>query len=220
MGKPRLAISPEISARLSATTSPATTTAKAQVDAPATFRYRLGVLFRAFIVLLVFAILVLTACWAILIATVVATPIVDGKLYVVQRAPWVEGRAPEQSVTYVVSQPVQRDLLGRFVLQIGGDDKAAIMEVAAAANSDIAINKSGTIFVDGVATHYQTSTAITPHRLGNSYLMICISGPCGTPGTPSEVPIEHVLGKVLGSVKLVGLDPVPPLYGDQGDSRD
>lgn len=222
VGKPRLAATPEITPRLSAPTPSGASSSSptATGSAGSNLGYRLGVLFRASVVLIVFATIVLAACWAILVATVLATPLVDGKLYAVQRAPWVEGKAPEKEIAYVVSQPVQRDLISRFSLQLGGDDNAAIMEVAAAANSQISVDGSGTILINGVASPYRSDEVFAPHRLGNSYLMVCVKGPCGTPGTPSEVPIERVLGKVLGSVKLFGLDPAPTLNGDQGESSD
>jgi hypothetical protein len=186
--------------------------------APIAWAHGLGVALRATTVLAVFTAAVAAASWAILIATVVATPFLGSTPYLVHRAPWTEGHAPVGETVWVSSEPVDRTIVGRFALQLEGDTHAAIMQIVAKPNSIISTDKAGTIITSPATpgSSYTSPTPITRHNLGDAYLALCVTGPCGTPGTPSEVPIERVLGKVLGSPKFIGMDPAPAIDGTQG----
>lgn len=201
VGKPRLAASsiPE-------------TTKSGPVAFPSTqLLYRVGVLLRASLVVGGMVTFAAVASWAILIATVISMPSVEGKTYVVQRAAWPEGQVPSNSTVFALSNPVDRSIAGRFALSTEGDSKASVVLVLGGPNVEVATNTDGVIVIDGKLTKFKTNTPIALHNASGNYIALCVEGPCGKPGTPIEVPIEHTLGKVLGSAKFIGLAPTPAL---------
>lgn len=201
VGKPRLAASstPEI-------------TKSGPVALPsAQLFYRVGVLFRASLVVGGMVVFAAVASWAILIATVLATPSIEGKTFIVQRAAWPEGQIPANSTVFALSNPVDRSIAGRFSLSVDGDSQASVVLVLGGPNAQVATNTDGAIIINGETTKFKVDVPIALHNVGGNYLALCVEGPCGNPGTPIEVPIEHTLGKVLGSAKFIGIAPAPAL---------
>lgn len=207
VGKPRLA----------ASSTPETTKSGPVALSSAQLIYRIGVLLRASLVVGGMVTFAAVASWAILIATVLAMPSVEGKTYVVQRAAWPEGQVPANSTIFALSNPVDRSIVGRFALSTEGDSKSSVVLVLGGPNAQVATNTDGVIIINGELTKFTVDVPIALHNVGGNYLSLCVEGPCGKPGTPIEVPIEHTLGKVLGSAKFIGLAPTPALAvsGDQ-----
>lgn len=207
VGKPRLA----------ASSTPETPKSGPVALSSAQLIYRAGVLFRASLVVGGMVTFAAVASWAILIATVLATPSLEGKTYVIQRAAWPEGQIPSNSTVFALSNPVDRSIAGRFALSTDGDSSASVVLVLGGPNAEVATNTDKTIIINGELTKFKANVPIARHNVSGNYLALCVEGPCGTPGTPIEVPIEHALGKVLGSAKFIGLAPAPALAvsGDQ-----
>lgn len=201
VGKPRLA----------ASSMPEPTKSGSPTFSSSQLIYRLGVLFRASLVVGTMVAFAAVASWAILIATVLAMPTVDGRTYLVQRAAWPEGQVPAQSTVFALSKPVDRSISGRFSLSTNGDDKASVVLILGGPNATVATNTAKSILLNGEVTKFTSEVPIALHNVGGNYLALCIEGPCGTPGTPIEVPIEHALGKVLGSTNMFGFAPAPAL---------
>lgn len=207
VGKPRLA----------ASSTPEPQKSGSVAFSSAQLVYRLGVLLRASVVVGVMVTFAAVASWAILIATVLSMPPLDGKTYVVQRAAWAEGQIPADSTIFALSSPVDRSIEGRFKLSTDGDKNASVVLVLGGPNITVATNTEGRILINGELTDTTVTVPIALHNVGGNYLALCVEGPCGSPGTPIEVPIEHALGKVLGSTKFLGIAPAPALTvpGDQ-----
>jgi hypothetical protein len=181
------------------------------------FHY-LGVAARALVVLTVFAALVAVASWGILLSTVLATPTSNQTMYVVHRATWAEGKAPQGSVVYLTATDIDRSAIGRIKLHSGDQVDDAIVEVIAGPDQAVSVTENGYIAVNNIPTQYRATNPFAPHYLDRLYLVACIEGACGTPGTPLEVPVKRVLGKVMGTATFTGLTPVEPLNGRSGET--
>lgn len=181
--------------------------------------YRVGVIFRATVVLGTLAISMLLASWFILATTVLSTPSINGTIWSVQRAAWVQGEAPTGSVAMAGSNEVTRDLLGRVGEFFVGVDQAAIYEIAATPQQSIYTNPAGDLVVDGQKTGLVITTPVAPRTLNAAYLGICVQGPCGKPGTPVELPVAHVVGKVMGGLSLTGWQSAPTVSGSGGSGE-
>jgi hypothetical protein len=175
--------------------------------------YRVGVIFRAAVVLGTLAISMLLASWFILASTVLSTPNIGGTFWSVQRAAWVQGEAPNGSVVVAGSGDVTHDLLGRVGEFFGGIDGASIYQIAATPHQDIYTTPAGDLMVDGKKTGFALATPVAPRTLNAAYLGVCVQGPCGKPGTPVELPVAHVVGKVMGGLGLTGWHSAPTFSG-------
>jgi hypothetical protein len=191
VGRPRLAAGPELSPQSRYTVG-----------------YRVGVAARAFLVISLITAVVAAACWALLMTTVLASVSIDGKTIVTQRATWVEGQAPQGVTATVLPSAVQRDIASRIDMLLGNEHSASVVTIIGGPNARAATDLNGHILIGGVPTGYVSTTPIPAHNLGTAYLAVCVMGPCGTPGTPLEVPVSHVLGKTLGSPTFLGWAPV------------
>lgn len=172
-------------------------------------RYRAGVAVRASIVVAVFTSVVAAASWLILIATVLATPVIGNTIHVVQRAPWVEGRAPQGEIVYIAGTTVDRTLGGKIALQFQSDEYAAIMQIIAPANATLGYDDTQTLTVNGTPVTLPVPTTIQPGTTGDTYLVACLTGPCGPRGTVSRVPVDRVVGTVLNTLTSSGIQPAP-----------
>jgi hypothetical protein len=178
--------------------------------------YNAGVLFRASIAFLVLTVLVAIASWLILVLTVMATPSINGDTWAVQRSAWIEGKAPVGSVVVSSSAAIHRDPLSRIGEVFSGYPKSAVVEIVAQPLNTVSTTLNGTLVVDDKKTSYTLTSLVPPTKLSGSYLAVCVLGPCGTPGTPVTVPVDHMLGKVLGGIGLHGIDSVPTYSGTRG----
>lgn len=184
------------------------------------FVYYLGVIFRASIVIGLLVGFVAAASWLILIGTVLATPKIDGQTYVVQRAAWPESQAPAGVIALSLDSPVRRDMAGRFSLNLNNEGNPAIVRIVGGPNAYVRTDAQNRILVNDNATNAVSPTPIENHNIGTSYIAICLLGPCGTPGSPLEIPVDQVLGKVLGTPSLTGIKPISDTPGLPGGASD
>lgn len=186
----------------------------------AALSYKLGVAFRASVVIVVMMAVVSAACWAVLMTTILAAPSIDGKTMVTQRATWVEGKAPTGAVAVALEQPVERDMFSRIRMLFGDNAGASVVTIVGIPGHRVSATVDHNILVDGKPTGFTARLPFPAHTLTTTYLTVCVLGPCGTPGDPLEVPVDQVLGKALGSPTFTGWEPAPAGTTAGSTSRD
>lgn len=201
-GKPRLVATETASTPLPKTTSE---------QAPE-FTYSIGVIFRAGILVLGVTLIVGLASWLILALTVLATPVIDGKMYNVQRSAWIQGKAPAGSVAAAMPQEVSRDMLGRIADLATGFPGATINVIVAHPGDTVYSKLDGTLVVNEKETKYVIPEGVTETDL-TKYLTVCVEGPCPDGKKVIEVPIQNVLGEVIGGFGFSGPVNIPALEG-------
>lgn len=141
---------------------------------------------------------VAVAGWVILGLTVLPTMRIGDQAWFVKWAAHPEGQVPAGTIVAAGSEPVRRGLLDRAVSLAGLDaGSRAIYVIVAGPGSEARSEPDGRVIWAGTDTGYSTPVPIPPHLLGGSYLAMCVTGPCGEPGTFSDVPASHVLGTVI-----------------------
>lgn len=147
--------------------------------------------------------------WLILGLTILPVVQVEGTPWVVRWAAWPEAMVPSGSVAMVSSSPRDSSMGARFSLIVSGGNNS-IMEIVAGPGGEIKAGPDKQIFYNEIPTQWQFNDAIPPTKIGNQYLAVCILGPTCTPGVAELVPVERILGEVVGSLKLSPtLGPVP-----------
>lgn len=180
--------------------------------------YRLGVIFRATVVLATLAVGMTLASWFILATTALSTPNINGTIWTVQRSAWVQGEAPKNAVLVAGSHEVTRDMWGRVTEFFSGIDGASIYQVVATPLQNVYTTPANELVVDDVKTGLTLKAPVAPTALSEAYLGVCIQGTCGNPGEPVELPVENVVGKVMGGLSLTGWQQPPTLAGSGGKS--
>jgi hypothetical protein len=164
-------------------------------------------LLRALLSLMLAVFFTLFVSWIILVSTIAATPKLGDNYLFVDRNSWGLGSAKEGSVGYATSQN-SFGLLDKLAYHITGSiNNGSSVEIVAGPLDVISYNTEGTLTINGVPTIYQSDKNIDRKQLGDSYIVICLEGSCGIPGTLLEVPIQDVIGEITGIIKISGLDP-------------
>jgi hypothetical protein len=161
-------------------------------------------LFRSAVLLAGLFVLVAAAAWFLLASTVMATPKIGDDVWVVQRAAWVEGKAPAGALVVANGQPVRVEILERMSETVTGYPDGFVAELVAPANAEIAVSEDGFLIVDGDQTTILAPDLTDARELGQNYFASCVTGACGEPGTLFEIPVSHVLGQALYRVDFAG----------------
>jgi hypothetical protein len=164
---------------------------------------------RSILGLLAIIFAVVAGCWLVLGMTLLPTVRIDGANWIVQRSAWPEGKAPEGSTMLALTAPVDRGLMSRADILFSSHDDASVVTVVAGPYSDISMSKDQMILVNGKPTSIRVPAKVPSGNTGNTYLTLCRSGGCSVPGSILLVPVDNVLGKVLGSIAPGGLGPFP-----------
>lgn len=145
--------------------------------------------------------------WVILVSTVAATPTVNNQVLFVDRNAWGLGAAPDGSLAYV-TEFSDYGLINKFTYHISGEiSEGSVVTIVARPLDTIATTAEGLLFVNGVATSYMSDNVIERKQLGNSYIISCLEGSCGTPGNLIEIPMEQAIGEITGIITASGLKP-------------
>jgi hypothetical protein len=162
-------------------------------------------LFKALFVLNIVVLFTLFFSWIILISTVAATPSINDKVLFVDRNAWGLGAATDGSLAYVTSNS-DYGILDKFMYHISGDiSDGFIARIVARPLDNVATTIDGLLFVNGIATDYTSDNIIERKQLGNSYIISCLEGSCGIPGTLIEIPMEQAIGEVTGIITISGI---------------
>lgn len=162
-------------------------------------------LFKALFVLNIVVLFTLFFSWIILISTVAATPNINNKVLFVDRNAWGLGAATDGSLAYVTSNS-DYGILDKFTYHISGDiSDGFIARIVARPLDNVATTIDGLLFVNGMATDYTSDSIIERKQLGNSYIISCLEGSCGIPGTLIEIPMEQAIGEVAGIITISGI---------------
>lgn len=188
--------------RLAATTPAPTLSAGAVVKEKTSFTYNLGVIFRASIVLFVTIFLIGLASWFILVLTVLATPVIGGNVWTVQRIAWVQGEAPINSRMAVMPGKAGTNIGERVVEIVTNYPGASIVDVVATPTENVLTDAAGVLYVNGEKTKYVVPGGVPVKKLGDEYLTICVTGGCGDKGKAVIIPVENSIGKVIGSTNF------------------
>jgi hypothetical protein len=89
----------------------------------------------------------------------------------------------------------------------GSINVGSAVEIIAGPLDLISYSIDGALTINGSPTAHQSDKSIDRKQLGDSYIVICLEGSCGTPGTLLEVPINDVIGEITGIIKISGLQP-------------
>lgn len=160
-------------------------------------------------ILLSTMILVVLASWALLSLTVIPTPRLNGDPWVIQRAANAQGQDPPGTTVFLLPTSADLGYLERLQMMADKGKDNSIVMVMANPYTTIKTGKNGALVVNGKTTDYTLDQQIEKTRLDNQYLAVCLLGDCGPPGTPIVIATDRVLGKVLGSLNLSGLGPLP-----------
>jgi hypothetical protein len=163
---------------------------------------------RASLLIALSGLLVAVASWFILVLTVVATVPAGNTVWVAQRVAWVQGQAPADSVALISSQPVTNGLAQRVGELVGGYPDAAVVQILARHGDQVLTDVVGELLINGQRTGLVLDEPVAPKTLSSEYLTLCLDGACA-PATASTVPVDRVLGKVLGGMSLSGPAQVP-----------
>jgi len=155
------------------------------------------------------------AGWIIFGLTVLPILHIGDASWAVKWAAYPQGQTPAKTVIADQTGPIQRDLMDRFVLLLGGPESARVQVVIATPGQKIATDPSGAITADGSPTGFTSATPIAEKLLGDSYLTLCITGDC-TPSQILETPTNSVMGEVLGEFTPPISIGEPPSYPTNG----
>lgn len=153
------------------------------------------------------------AFWFVLGVTIMPTIRLDGALWVVQRAAWPEGQAPEGATVLALPAAVERGFGDRAALLVSSGDNSVVATVIADPYSKISTSEDGQILVDGSPTKFRTMPGGLKGDVGDNYLALCRAGSCGMPGGAFLIPTDRVLGRVLGFFNAGGFGPIPSYTG-------
>ena len=162
----------------------------------------------------VILVILLVSGWLLLGLTALPILSVNGTPWLVKWAAWPEGMVPSASgaVAMVSGSARQTDLGARFSLLVSQDDGRKIVQVVAGPGGEIKAGPDLQIYYNNVPTGAYAVTPFPSTRLGSNYFALCLSGASCESGQYELVPIQNVLGEVVGSVRLgPGLGPVPEL---------
>ena len=160
--------------------------------------------------LVVVSMILLVAAWLVLGLTVLPVLRVDGTPWVVKWSAWPEGAVPSGAIAMVDTGGKDTSLPGRFSMLVEPGSTRAVVEVVTGPGGQIRVESDGQTFINEVLVPWEGMFSEGETRLGDRYLVVCISGEQCTPGAPLLLPTSAVLGEVLGSLSLSpSLGPVP-----------
>lgn len=133
--------------------------------------------------------------------TVLPMPRVEGTTWAVKWAAWPQGKAPENSLVGTYKYANQTGILDRSMLILDSSG-VSIEQIIAGPSTKVSSDSAGQIIVNGVTTSHKSTTYNMPETAtGENYLTKCVSGPCGEPGSYRAIPVQWLLGEVLGEFK-------------------
>lgn len=147
------------------------------------------------------AIVLWLAVLFVLNLTVLPMPRVDGTTWAVKWAAWPQGKAPQDAFIGTYYDADKTGILDRTMLVLDSS-KVSIEQIVAGPSTKVSTNSMGQIIVNGsLSTHKSTTYDLLETSTGENYLTKCISGACGEPGSYRALPVQWVLGEVLGEFK-------------------
>lgn len=146
------------------------------------------------------------SAWLILISTVTATPTLNERIIVVDRSAWNMGGGEFGDIGYV-SDSNSLDFIDKIVAHISGDiNDGAIVRILGTPLDYVNTNVDGVLIINGNLTEISSDKIIDRKQLGDTYIVECLEGSCGIPGTLYELPIENMIGAVEGILKLFEIE--------------
>lgn len=172
-----------------------------------------GTFLRAIVLLGALVAFLAVGAWIVLGLTVMPVMKMGSDVWLVKWAAFPEGQIPTGSIVAVSSEPIARDFGSRLTDLLGmNTDERGIYGVIAGPGSEISADPGGEIVWNGQGTGVTSESGISPHLLGNNFLMVCMAGDCANPGAAVEVPVSHVLGEPLGTYQPpASIEAVPSL---------
>jgi hypothetical protein len=173
-------------------------------------------LFRGVAGLVIVGIVLLISGWLLIGLTVLPTLRVQGVPWLVKWSAWPEGAVPAGAVVMTDPDGRKIDLTSRAGLLFSDGSGRAIMQVVGGPGGDIATGAGNRVILNGVLQDWRYPTPLPSTRLGDNYLAVCLSGDSCQRGDVVLLPIQNVLGEVLGYVHLsTSLGPLPILSDDE-----
>lgn len=138
---------------------------------------------------------ILAVTYVILIATIIATPLIDGRVVVVTRGAHSTGSVPPGTLLAVTPGPVDRSVWGK-VSQITGIPNLSVVRVLAGPYDQITTS-NGLLTVNGTQTQ-TPAPGLQPRWLDGEYLTECVEGVCRTASDSTYVivPEDSIVGEV------------------------
>lgn len=156
---------------------------------------------------------VLAIAYIGLSATILAAGRIDGHWLLAGRNPATNGGIPDGTLVVTSSAAAPTNFLDRARQGLTGIPGAAVGQIIAAPNDHLGRSRTGMLTVNGVASHVAAKgIALGSRNPAMGYLMVCLAGACGSPGSALSVPVDQVIGKVFwqhGGTTLRGPDPTP-----------
>jgi hypothetical protein len=146
--------------------------------------------------------------WVLLGITVLPTPRIGSQMWAVQRSAWVQGSVPFNSNAFILSKTIETSTISRLKLLFSADKADSIQLIVAGPYVSVSQDAEGYFYINNKKTSIKTAIRVSPIKLNNDYLALCITGSCQK-DTASTIPVDRVLGKVLGSVSIGGISKLP-----------
>ncbi len=161
---------------------------------------------KALISLIVAGFVTLGFVSVIMVSTVIATPYIDGRFLVVDRNAWSVGAAEYQDIAYETNEN-ENSLIGKISSHLtGAVSKGSVVRIIATPLDTISSNIEGYVVVNGYPTTIPSDRIIDRKQIGDFYLVECLEGSCGIPGTLYEIPTKNVVGAVDGILKFFKIE--------------
>lgn len=169
---------------------------------------------RFFITILVVIFISGAGALSLLGTTVLPVIRIDGDIWLVQRAVYIQGQIPKQAVVLSLGNPVERSTASRITLLFNDNSSASIVKIIASPLDKVSVNDRNMVLVNGESSGLSPFMPMTSHTLGDQYLGICLQGDCGEINKIIEIPTDYVLGKVIGNIRFgLGLGSPPDYSG-------
>lgn len=162
---------------------------------------------RTLLGLLIGGALLAAAVAAILSATVMVALSAGDHRAVVLRNAYPTDAVPSGALVYASSAPAATSMLGHIEEAVAGVPAGAVVQIIAGPNADVATDKTGVVTVNGKPTAF--TAKVSPARLRDQYVALCIAGSGCQPGAAVTIGQDNVIGSVRGYLTLTGLTPVP-----------
>lgn len=164
----------------------------------------LKILLKALLAVIILVSLLVGGTLTIMLGTIVSAPQIDDERLIVQRNTWPSGDAPIGEIVFGNKEGKPEGFLNRLEQELTADSADTFVAVVLAQPGDrVKASKNGNVIVNSIPTRFTSDKDVASILLTDDYLGICISGGCGTPGTPSSIPADTLIGSVQG--KLTGI---------------
>jgi len=156
---------------------------------------------KALLVLALVSAMLFAGTIAIILGTIISAPLINDERLIVQRSSWPIGDAPVGEVVVGHKEGRPNGFFERLEQEFQSEPgERYVAAVIAQPGSRIKADTGRAVIVDDRATMFTSDKTIVSTLLIEEYLVICVDGGCGAPGTPFTIPVDELIGSVQGTL--------------------